>query len=126
LIAVVVVVAVVALIVTHQFQFIVGMAFGAVVGIGTGVLENLRRANRISSLTRLGALAGVLYVGITALGLAPPVNPSTVLPEVDLTGVHLSGARVLAHTDSYRYVFTSDGVLHAIPDSVAGEAVIEP
>jgi hypothetical protein len=117
---------VVASVVTHDFAFIVGIGTGMATATGSLLLNDLWKGRRISALTRLGALASLLYIALTAISLLPPTDQASVLPQIELSGVRLGGTRLLAHTDGYWYVFTSDGALHAIPDSQAGPATIGP
>jgi len=123
---IVVLVAIVVGIIAREFALLVGIVAGGATGFVSGWLQELKKARRISALTRWGALGSFLYVLLTVMSLLPPPDPASVLPQVDLAGVHIAGARLLAHTDGYWYVFGRDGVLHAVPDSQAGQATIRP
>ena len=80
-------------------------------------------AGVIDGLVDEGTLTTEAMPRVPAL---PPPDPSSVLPEIALAGVHMGDARLLAHSDGYWYVFTPDGALHAVPDSQAGSATIRP
>ncbi len=112
--------------VSRDVALIAGVVTGTVTGVGFGLLEDLGKRRRIPTLTRWGALVGLLYIVLTSISLLPPTDPSNVLPQVRIGAVSTAGTRLLAHVDGYWYVFTPDGVLHAVPDSQAGAPIIQP